>query len=332
MEATMLCPQCLSPLESKDQHTATCGVHGEFRVLFSRAELAVPQTIQAIAQGSSAPSAQDLEQPVELPSAQMASDPVSAPIPASSELDLQPVRQTDPAAAHALAALGLAEKPRPVAPGQKIPVPEGKCAKHPKMDSVQICADCQAPMCRMCLYRAPYGKKICPACSGRGAPGGSVAPALEASVASPADKPVNPVMVGVMCRTHPEVQAIHKCKICNAGSCQTCDFKFSGNVHICPVCVMKPRGGLSAKRQNYVIAGYVIAALTFVSYGLGEMQGSSGFMIISLVTCLVGLPVSLAPLEKKLPNTNALWIGMVLNVLFFLVRMLILIMVIWSHR
>ena len=328
METTMLCPQCLSPLDSQIQGSARCSVHGNFRVLFSRADAAAPQVIQAISQ-SSAATYSDATQQRELAPAL----PSVAVAQATAELELQPVRETSPEEARALAALGLAEKPKPkpLSPGPQRTAPEGKCVRHPKMDSVQNCTQCQTPMCRMCLYRAPYGKKICPSCSGLG----GAAPADGGvSVSSPdviEPRSVSPMMVGISCATHADVQAIHKCKICSAGVCETCDFKFPGSIHICPVCVMKPRGGLSARRLKFVIWGYAVGAVTFLSYAMGEYYASSGFMILSLVTCVVGLPLSLAPLEKKLPNTNALWIGLVLNALFMLIRLAILVMVIMSH-
>ena len=310
MESTLLCPQCLSVLNVDDSGSASCSVHGSFDILFSR----------------------EAEKDA-------ASEAVSAPAPGVPD-PAEVARQNE--SLRALAALGLAEKVKPEESTGGGPVPEGKCAKHHKMDAVQVCTQCKAPMCRMCTYRAPYGKKICPKCTSDGPSavpvgqsGGelALAPSAQTGVGAAAAvevqpaKKVNPAMAGVMCSTHPDVQAINKCRVCSAGVCETCDFKVGGSVHACPVCIMKPGEGLSSKRLKYVVGGFLCAGATIFFYVMGEMQSSSAFMIFSLISSMIGVAVGFAPMEKRLSNSIPLWMGAILNLLLFGLRLVIVLLV-----
>lgn len=314
MQGTMLCPICLAELDPTDVQSATCDTHGEFQVLYARQTVVVPETIPAIA--ASAPVT-----------------PVATPEAAAADA------KRDLESARALAVLGLAEKPKPIATPAGT-ILEGKCVKHPKVDAIQNCSQCNAPMCRMCLYRSPYGKKMCPAClageppknyavapvataapgsdatalasapSAAGVPA-EVAP-LAAAIAAVAQKPkVNPAVLGILCETHADEQAVFKCKICQKGVCETCDFKIGG-VHLCPECVMKPRAEVSPRRFKYVVWGYICVALCIGMYVM-HMN-----LLVFGIGTLIGVACSFSALEKRLPNSIPLWIGVVLNSLMYI--------------
>lgn len=337
MPSSLFCPQCMSELKlDASQTSASCAAHGAYRVLFSR----------TAAQETENESDEQLSlQPVEVaPVATAAAAPVEkARTPLSDKANDESLR--------ALSALGLSGQLKPEVAAAGAPVLAGKCAKHPRMDSVQTCTQCNAPMCRMCTYRAPYGKKLCQACLSGNPVVAAALPtdvaaasatitqyaaanpsAFPTAAAAPAAAPTVPTyLMGVKCSTHPDVQAVNKCKVCSAGVCETCDFRVGSNVHACPECIMKPREGISAARLKYVVGGFVCAGVTAFFYVMGEIQGSSAYMIFSLITSMVGVAVSFAPMEKRLTNSIPLWIGAILNLLFFALRIVIVLILTLSR-
>jgi hypothetical protein len=52
------------------------------------------------------------------------------------------------------------------------------------------------------------------------------------------------------CVAHPEVAASVECRGCRSWTCETCDFVFPGDVHLCPKCVKSYATSTSAWRRR----------------------------------------------------------------------------------
>lgn len=134
-----------------------------------------------------------------------------------------------------------------------------------------------------------------------------------------------PVTPGQMCLWHPAVAAVQTCKACGSPVCQTCDFIFPGNIHVCPRCATASPQGLSGKRRKYMIASYALAAFStcstvfFLSGAAAAMIGPTeleaiGIMmsLFMLVPAIIGTAMGTAAMERH-SKPMSVWIAAVWN-------------------
>ena len=115
------------------------------------------------------------------------------------------------------------------------------CINHPTSVAISKCHSCGALMCALCVFPISDSARLCPDCIMQESSGED-----ESSDSGE----LSEHLVGKMCTNHPTSQAVVFCILCGAPICETCDFVFAGNVHVCPACTEKPRHELSAKRRK----------------------------------------------------------------------------------
>ena len=227
-------------------------------------------------------------------------------LPASSAGAIEPPQALEPLKAGTDAAPGELALPMAVI----------TCARHRNVQAVTRCNNCGTPMCATCDFTFPGGVHLCPDCAT--APGARVG-----GFAVPVTPSLEP---GVMCVTHPNVQAVVRCKTCGAAVCATCEFSFPGGIHLCPRCATAPKKALSGRRKTLVGVAYtfaVVATLGFVGmvmYAAGGVHSRGdaevvGQMILFFVMLpsFIGLIVGACAFEKRLGNTAAVWGAVVWN-------------------
>jgi hypothetical protein len=135
-----------------------------------------------------------------------------------------------------------------------------------------------------------------------------------------------PVVIGQLCVRHSAVQAIQVCKVCGAAMCQTCDFVFPGNIHLCPTCATSPEKGLKGKRRTYLIWSYILAgwstlaSVFFLSGAAAEGMGSEadaevlGIMMtfLLLIPALIGLALGCSAMERR-SKPVSVWVATIWN-------------------
>lgn len=216
-------------------------------------------------------------------------------------------------------AAGLTEAP---------PAAGSVCRAHPGVAAVYACARCGTPLCQVCAFDSA-GVHLCSACM--------AAPASAAAVgAALTDQPALPL--GVMCVTHPSVQAVATCKTCRRPLCPTCDFSFPGGVHLCPNCVTRSQGKMGDKRRRMLVWAYVLAAwATFSLLAMLIVSASGAFAsgtdaevfgvvcsVVSFLPAMVGMGLGVGSLDRRLGNPPsviiaAVWNGLVLGVWLLLI-------------
>ncbi len=134
------------------------------------------------------------------------------------------------------------------------------------------------------------------------------------------------VPVGQLCMRHPGVQAVQICKVCGSAMCETCDFVFPGNIHLCPTCATSPRKGLKGKRRTYLIWSYILgvwstlATLFFLSGAAAESVGSQadvevlGIMMVftMLVPAIIGMALGCSAMERH-SKPISVWVATLWN-------------------
>jgi len=108
--------------------------------------------------------------------------------------------------------------------------------------------------------------------------------------------------------------------------CQTCTFDFAGGVKICPTCATAtPK--LSPQRKKNLIASYIVAVwctIVMAAVFSGALRGfvhdkesreavGSLIMVLLPLPALVGTALGFAAMDRRLPNTMAMWIAAVWN-------------------
>lgn len=182
-----------------------------------------------------------------------------------------------------------------------------RCRVHPEIIATRRCANCGAALCETCSFQGEDNRILCADCASL--------PQAEAG----GDVSAIAVPDGMMCASHPEVEAVAMCVSCGAGVCTTCDFAMPGDIHICPKCASRPPEGLDSKRRNKVIWAYVLAGIAtfgmlFIilgsNIGLFENSPENGLGIIfSLVVfwpSLIGLILASISHEKRRHNPGFL--------------------------
>jgi hypothetical protein len=185
------------------------------------------------------------------------------------------------------------------------------CVQHPGLAATYSCRSCGAAICSLCDFPQPNGTHLCPNCASR-LPG---APPL--IVAMPE---------GARCVQHPNSPAAAKCKLCGGFMCSTCTFDLPGGIKLCPTCATAPPK-LSPKRKKFLIGSYALAvwctivmAALFGGMFRGFVQDSEsrelfGMVLLLMlpVPSLIGLSLGVSSMDKRLPNSIAMWIATVWN-------------------
>ena len=187
----------------------------------------------------------------------------------------------------------------------------GMCPQHPSVQAEHACARCSTTVCATCAFPQADGTQLCPECASQKSPG----------------PPAAAVPAGTMCAQHPSVQAARLCTACGSPMCETCDFTFPGNVHVCPRCVAQPKGELSAKRKRSVrwslaLAVWCTLGLAVLLCGaLAEVADTQeelavlGVVISLLVLTpsIIGTAVGVSALDRRLSNPASIWVAVIWN-------------------
>ncbi len=102
--------------------------------------------------------------------------------------------------------------------------------------------------------------------------------------------------------------------------CQTCTFDLPGGVKICPTCATAtPK--LSDKAKKFLIASYILAAWCtvvlvggfaggrFVQDKASEQVLGIVLIVFLPVPALIGLTLGVCAMDRRVPNTVAMWIA-----------------------
>jgi hypothetical protein len=179
------------------------------------------------------------------------------------------------------------------------------------------CSRCASPVCGTCAETNPDGSTLCPDC-GRGSVLGLSGGSARAT----------PVILG-QCARHPEMPATQRCASCQTLVCETCDFAFAGDLHLCPTCATNPRQPISGTRKRNALWAYGLAAwstlslplLMLVSAGMSSKSDQEAvgvlFMLFGFVPCVVGCALGFGAVDRRRSNPfwiwgGALWNGLVL--------------------
>jgi len=109
--------------------------------------------------------------------------------------------------------------------------------------------------------------------------------------------------------------------------CDTCKFELPGGIQICPSCATTPRTTLSPKRKKMLIGSYALAAWCTLVMGalfagvfqaMGKDKAAEQalgilLMFILLGPAIVGVALGVGVMDRRLPNTMAMWIATVWN-------------------
>jgi hypothetical protein len=114
--------------------------------------------------------------------------------------------------------------------------------------------------------------------------------------------------------------------------CETCDFVFPGNLHLCPSCAAAPKTKLSSRRKGLLIGAYALA--TFATLGLALVLGGvfeemastkSGeaalgyiFSLMVLVPSLIGMALGFSAIDRRFSNPMSIWVATIWNVVLAL--------------
>lgn len=139
----------------------------------------------------------------------------------------------------------------------------------------------------------------------------------------PPDKPDEKKDIKVnMCSLHPGVPAVQTCQICQAPICQTCDFVFPDNVHVCPNCVNKPQPMPGNRKRNLIIS-YVMAGLSTLGYifsfYLGAIEAMTedvigiSLLIFGLGPAIIGISVGTSTRVRGRKKPISTWVTMIWN-------------------
>ncbi len=204
--------------------------------------------------------------------------------------------------------------------------PIGVCSRHPGVDAPYVCSRCGLSACINCCFTLDDGSVCCSTC---------LEPAPAPVVAPSAPKPpaLSPVKIGLKvkkdepgakgsapvkpppgagCVQHPDVPVVAFCDLCRKGSCAVCDFVFDGDLHYCPACVVTNQEGLSPRKKKFLIASFVLAALsslgfvaTFVILAMmgensagAEAAATVLFLVLVLVPSITGAALGVSCFRK----------------------------------
>lgn len=191
-----------------------------------------------------------------------------------------------------------------------------RCAQHPSIPASHLCRDCETPICGTCGFDEPDGSHLCPNCAQR-----------RLTLGPPEITTASGVIDGVHCVQHPHLPATAQCKTCGAFMCDTCKFDLPGGLQICPTCATTPRTTLSPKRKKMLIGSYACAVwctlimsalLAGVFQDMADDQAGENLlgvllMIILIGPSITGVALGVGVMDRRLPNSMAMWITTVWN-------------------
>lgn len=295
----MRCPFCLGDLAAQGNDTVHCSAHGgTYRLLFARISPCVSAMTTEASSGFRDEAFRNLDPEIRERISQL---PYEGLLAATNN----PEQYTPEALAyawHLLRTRGLV----------------GQCRNHPSVHTAKQCASCGGFVCDTCAFTQADGTVRCPACAA------AATSLVRVSTEGAAKQP------DVHCTQHPAVPAIHVCRACGAGVCQTCDFVFPGDVHVCPACAANPKRTLSPHRRRSLVWAYVMAAWSTFAlvlflvlsavHGLGGMDRREKetvlgllFSVFVLIPSLVGTALSVGTLDRRLRNSAPIWCAVVWN-------------------
>jgi hypothetical protein len=213
--------------------------------------------------------------------------------------------------------------PQPPPAGNVPPVlaaAPGMCVNHTNLRAAFTCNRCGKAICQICAFPQDDDTWLCPLC----------ATMSSNSLETPAHGGVSAVTLAVQdrkCHLHPNVAAVQICKSCGVAMCATCDFALPGNLHLCPRCATTQRTGLSPKRKVYLVASFVLAAwctavmaalLAGAFQNMAESKESETafgmlLMVILLIPAIIGTALGVSSMDRRLPNSIAMWIATIWN-------------------
>jgi hypothetical protein len=107
--------------------------------------------------------------------------------------------------------------------------------------------------------------------------------------------------------------------------CQTCDFSFPGNIHLCPKCATEPQKGLKGKRKAYLIWSYILAGWSTLATifflgggaaGMGEEAGAEGIGLMMtffmLIPAIIGMALGSSAMERR-SKPISVWVATLWN-------------------
>jgi hypothetical protein len=123
------------------------------------------------------------------------------------------------------------------------------------------------------------------------------------------------------CVQHPSLPSARRCDRCRAAMCELCDFGFSANLHVCPVCVADPGGAMTGKRIALAIAAIAVTTVSIAVLGalmsgmmVFESESSAGFAFTGLIffPAALGLALGYGAMDRNRGNNALLWTASVL--------------------
>ncbi len=131
-----------------------------------------------------------------------------------------------------------------------------------------------------------------------------------------------------MCRDHPEVEAVARCRSCRAPVCATCDFAVK-SFHLCPTCATATPTMSSGRKK---LIGWAIGMAVWVTGCLGLLisgvldnaAGSAVVGLLAFVPCLIGIALSVGAYSRRGPNPPILWVAIAWNSLMTVAYLLLI--------
>ena len=149
--------------------------------------------------------------------------------------------------------------------------------------------------------------------------------------AAPAYSPYSAPPLTGPCQNHPQVRAVVRCSRCSAQICQTCDFNFPGNLHLCPRCItLKPE--LTGSRKGMVTAAFIlggVATLAAILVFSGAMAGAPVLLVgvfiqwVMLDTSVIGMGLSFGAVDRRLGTPAHVWVAAFWNLIIVVIGLLL---------
>ena len=109
--------------------------------------------------------------------------------------------------------------------------------------------------------------------------------------------------------------------------CDTCKFELPGGIHICPSCATTTRTTINPKRKKMLIGSFALAVWCTLVMGammagafrsmvtdkVSEQAFGLLLMFILVIPSIIGLALGVSSMDRRLPNTIAMWIATVWN-------------------
>jgi predicted Zn finger-like uncharacterized protein len=189
------------------------------------------------------------------------------------------------------------------------------CSRHTGVSAAYHCSKCGAGICQTCDFPQSDGTHLCPDCMTNHKE--NIPPSISDS------KPDIPA--GTKCALHPTVQAVQICKVCGTAMCNTCDFEYPGNIHVCPSCASKSDQPLSGKRKTHLMWSYVFAVLSTLALIVTLLIGSQAetaeqtmalgivMNLFVLIPAIIGTALGCSVRDRRLSNPASIMIATIWN-------------------